>query len=457
MVQKRKSLRKENALFVAATVIYIFSVLYAIIVKRSYYADGVNFLETLINQRYHTFPLANDASVMRIGINLINQIPVIIALKIGITDIDILQILFSIPLFLCEIAGMAICLKIAGKEKRNMVLFPIASFAFFGILSEIFVINQVFTAVWFYWILFFFTIQDKKMESVLEYIIFSADLLIIPFSHETIIPVGFLLIGILITEVFIKKNRHNLICKGLILCDLVFAILYNLVYMNTHQAVSKSSYFLALFNLIDLKNILKSNLFITILGLFLVVIYIFKAIPKWIEVFFVTGGIIYIFINYICRNNNPVLEYSYRSLITIGTFGGIFLAYLWSILSESIVERVNIKNWYRLTAIVLMLQSVWQIGNSVNWSGYLKQFKKQISNNTGFIQDQLSGHPYAWGWTPPELSLLEAESWDEIKVIVLPHGSFITLDENGLWIPFSQVDKRVFNYDLLYQYSDQIP
>lgn len=458
MIQKIKNMFcRQNRIFIIAIAVYIVSIFYAIVVKRSYYADGADFLRTLINLRYHTVPLANDESVMRIGINFINQIPVIIALKVGVTNIDVLQFLFSLPLFIYELAGMVICLKISGRKNRNLVFFPIASFVFFGILSEIFAINQAFNAAWVYWILFFFIVREQEVNSRFEMVILVLDLLLLPFSHETVLPTGILLIMICIYEVLYRKNNFSVKIKGLVLCDLIFAVLFNLVYINTHQAVSKSSYFFVLFNSLNISNIVKSNLLITIIGLILGIIFTTKVIPRWMECFFVCGSISYIIINFLNENNSPVLEYSYRSFITIGTVGTIFLAYLWIILPQNMIRKIQIQSWYRLTAIVLILQSFWQIGNSFRWHRYLEQFDQQLFNNKGFIQDQLSQNAYAWDWTSPDLSLLEAESWDAIDTIVLPQSFYITLDENGLWIPFSQIDKQVFNFELLYQYIDQIP
>lgn len=449
---------KFRFLFICA-LIYLLHIVSAIICKRFYYADGAFFLARLINNQHSILPFSNDSSVLRISCNLLNQLPTIICLKLGITNINILNLAFGAPLFFNAIIGFSLCWNKCRKIENGtkLLLFPIAAYAFFCIPSDIFAINQAFTAYWIYFILYFHIIADNKklIDKLFLYVL----LVIASCSHESFLVVGPLLFAIVFLEYrrSCSKNKKTELCvSGM---GLFIGIGINIFYIHTHTAVTGSSYFSGLLAFFQDGNLFKSNILISVLGLALVILGMSKKMNHawiWFGTFVV--GIIYIIaVHYYQDIYSPFAEYMCRSLITIGIFGGILLAYAYYRLCDlSVVKKICIGNWWSVTVVVFMLQCIWQFGNTYAWNQYINELTTEIQTHRGIYETKTQDNAFSWVWIQPSISLLLSDNYN-IKCLIdaqeISYRSYV--EDNALWIPFMWVDPSVYEISELIKYEEQ--
>lgn len=286
--------KREKAFLLAVLAIYLAHICSAIITKRYYYADGAFSLADLLNNQNWTYPLSNDASVCRIGINVLNQLPVVLCMKLGIKNVAVLSAAFGIPLFFYNLLGLLLCWRKCRNrpDRYRLLLFPLAAYAFFCIPSDIFSINQTFTAFWLYFLLFFNIIlgNDSRIDWLLTLILLGCA----AFSHESYLIVSPLLLLALGLEVFLgdKKRRIEWAVEGL--CILA-GFVYQLWYMRTHAALTTGDYYGGLLNLLKDGNLLHTNVLISVVGLAVVILMLWKPFKKlWLWVLLGALGFLYI-------------------------------------------------------------------------------------------------------------------------------------------------------------------
>lgn len=451
MVRNNDIHKINKFLTLFAVSVYMAYIVSAIFVKRSYYADGTEFLLRLINQRESAlWPVANDYGVMRIGCNILNQSLAVLAIKLGVKNVIILQILYSIPLFLNKIIGIVVCYYLLDNEKSHYILFPIANYVLFDIVSEIFILNQSFTATWLYWILFFAIIHKKNIKSFSLKSAIAICIILLPFAHETTLMVAIILLVVIIVETIWGNNRSNLIMKSIIAIDAIGSIFYNYWFLQNHQAPTKDSYFKSLLTVLNPQNIFCSNFLITLVLGIAILIFIHKTIPKLLIYVLVCFNIVFPILIFALRKSSPFLEFQSRCLISLGVVGTMICCYIFCIFEGKLQLWINYNNITLILLIALLGQSIWQIGNNIGWFCYLNEFGEQLSDNKGYITDSVD-NKYAWAWTSPGLSLLEADSFDNIDTLILPRRQNyeVWLTDDEFWIPYSMIDKEVFDYSSL--------
>jgi len=451
--------RQLRFLLIIAAVIYLLHIGSAIICKRFYYADGGFTLADLINSQNNILPVSNDSSVLRISVNLLNQLPAIICLKLGISSITVLNFMFGAPLFFNAIIGLLLCWRKCRQIKngKTLILFPIAAYTFFCIPSDIFVINPAFTAYWIYFILFFYIITDNN--KLIDKLLLLFLLAVASCSHESILIVGPLLLGIISLEFMrthSKGKKIELFVSGM---GILVGVGINVFYMYTHRAPTMSAYFPSIVTALLDGNLFRSNVLISCFGLVMVVLGISKVLDRvwiWIGAFVV--GIIYVLaVHHYQSAYSPFSEYMCRALITVGMFGGIILAYAYyRLYGMPLVKRVCIKNWWRATAIVLILQCFWQFGNTYAWNQYLTEFKSEIQTHRGIFESSSQGNAFAWGWNQASISLLLSEDY-YIESLMVDQDVALRpyVEDDALWISFMWVNPSVYDISKLIEYEKQ--
>ncbi len=465
-VQLEKTIEKGETwngelrfLLISAALMYLLHICSAIIYKSFYYADGGFFLADLINNQNNILPISNDRSVLRISANLLNQWPAIICLKLGINNINILSFMFGAPLFFNAIIGLLLCWRKCRwiENGKTLILFPIAAYAFFCIPSDIFALNQAFTAYWIYFILFFTIITDNN--NPIDKLILIFLLVTAACAHESILIVGPLLLGVIFLEFIHTGNKGKKIELCISSIGILAGVGINILYMHTHTAVTSSYYFADLLTVLLDGNLCRYNILIVCFGLVLVILGISKVLDRawfWIGAF--VAGIIYILaVHHYQGIYSPREEYMCRALITVGMFGGIILSYAYYRLYDMpFVKKICIRNWWRATAVVLILQCVWQFGNTYAWNQYITEFKSELQAHSGIFEAAGQDNAFAWGWNQASLSLLLSEDYHIESLMNDRNDTYDSYVENdALWISFMWVNPSVYNVSELIEYEKQ--
>ena len=444
--------------FMIGMAFYIVSCLVAIYTNRFLYADGSLFFIQILNHSNSTWPFANDGQRMRLFINIFNQLPISILIKLGYTNINILRCVYGLSLFFQNIIGVLLVYRISKKSgKMNIFVFTLFTYTCFNIISEIFIINPAIFSFWIYCIVFLYATLDFE-KNWFDKTLLVLSMIIETMSHEAIIIFAPMIAGVSAFKIIEGKSIKGRLMNSLIFLVSIGQSIYG-IWWNKAYSTSEASggYLEVLKNVLNLKGVVYSNLFISVLGLCLVIIYFKKEIKKYtMFILFIGGSLAIIYMQYTGVTINPYREYTYRSLITCGEillFIIIFIENRFSIMANN---GFNLRSFIIITMLILSLQSVWQIGNSMYWNKYISQFEAGIiSSNEKEIEPKNIAFGsvesrFDWSWNQSVLSISLQKDYI-IKKIVKPRDllDYYVYNEEGLEVPFCRIDRNIFNYSEL--------
>jgi hypothetical protein len=466
-----------KSIFIISVSIYFIYIFTAIASSRFLYADGADFYVSIINNLNNFWPYFDDSQHIRLFVNLINQLPISLALICGIRRMDILRILFGAPLFINNLIGMVLCTWICYRAKKLwLAIFPISSYVLFGIISEIFIVNQAFLALWLYYIAFLYLVLEMKWK-IYDWILLLGVLVTSYRSHEGILVYGPLIIVYFIISLkkIINENRF----KILIVVSTIFEIVYAAWWQVVHPVKEATDNYLNLLKiLLNPKILITSNILFSIIGgILLLVVLIFgykfknlKSQAAYYKSLLLFGIISIIFGFFHIRGiaANPFNEYNYR---VFATFGGAFFMILCIAIDKLKLEsRVNIKLCFITIVLLLLIQSIWQIGNNYQWNILKNTVKQQVINNDKAIinpneinltNNALPSNKYQWSWTGPVFSIALHDSLSINSIIASyecnekPYFD-VNPKDREFNVPFVRICNNIYNLDGFFQkYIDQ--
>lgn len=159
----------------------------ALSTERALWLDGAYyFIRLLENQGF----VLGDGS--RSGADALVQIPVLLALRAGVTNLPVLKLLFSLPSFLLAPVSLGLCLWMAG-PRRDLMIYPLSTLAAGLMNTELLVIHESRTAVALFWPALFGLVDPLRRTSTLAI----GCLASLPFiaSYESAIVLGPVLIA----------------------------------------------------------------------------------------------------------------------------------------------------------------------------------------------------------------------------------------------------------------------
>ena len=166
----------------------------ALLTERVLWLDGAYYFTRLLETRGFVL---GDAS--RAGADALVEIPILAALHAGVTNLGLLKFLFGLPSFALLPLSLILCLWMAG-SRRDLVVYPLATFAAGLMNTELLVIHESRAAVALFWPVLFGIIDPLRRTSTL----FVSVLLSLPFiaSYESAICLG----PILIVAAFLRMR-----------------------------------------------------------------------------------------------------------------------------------------------------------------------------------------------------------------------------------------------------------
>jgi hypothetical protein len=154
--------------------------------ERALWLDGAYYFTRLLeNQGF----VLGDGS--RAGADVLVQIPIVVALRAGLTDLPWLKLLFALPPFLMAPLSLGACLWMAGPRK-DLLIYPLATLAAGLMNTELLVIHESRAAAALFWPALFGLVDPLKRTSTLA-VGFLAG---VPFiaSYESAVALGPILI-----------------------------------------------------------------------------------------------------------------------------------------------------------------------------------------------------------------------------------------------------------------------
>jgi hypothetical protein len=135
----------------------------ALVTERALFADGANFFVGMLRRSFD-WPFNDDGKHIRLLVNGLNQFPLALALKMRLTSLPALKLLFGAGLFFTPILAYVFCF-ILSRRASDFRPFLLALFSYVTccLPSEIFILNQALTAVALSWVVLHYILLDLKL------------------------------------------------------------------------------------------------------------------------------------------------------------------------------------------------------------------------------------------------------------------------------------------------------
>ncbi len=423
---------------------YLFSIGYAIITQRPFFADGAhNFLKILEIQSFIYTNIFARAHAMYVYY----FIPLILIKIFHVKNLDFLSYAFGFGLYLPQLVSLLICYFLTRKNNIHFMLFPVI--ALFGItmnlsfiiFHESHLINNIFWPILFYLILKEnFCWKDSALLLLLGVIFMR--------SYETAAILGTLLIILLVG--IIRQRWQGALVKTRMIWILMLVIFSASVIIATNSIISpdipanRASFIYSFHNLLRHWMALLSIGYIILISLCLfkpdfVRTSLYRYITVLLVAFTIFISLTPIFVPSLMR---PDLHYHARAFMT---YMLPFLSVVAYLVMRNIVTVPDFawrKVWV-LVAFLALSQITWHVFATSQWNGFRQIFKGELAAHNGFVRAEDTMlvkdnvgiqliRPLTWPWTNPTLSILWSKDQDVSTII-----SISSIDWPFDWQPFN--------------------
>lgn len=425
--------------------LYLFHLILAVLGSRGFYADGSNFFLGMLSSEYQ-WAFWDDPKHIRLGVNLLNQLPASLLIAMGVDTLSYLRFAFNFGLFFTPVLIYFLCALMSYRAKDwHVFVCAQISLVAFAMPSEMFVLNQAFTAAALCWLLLHYAILNISLRR-LDYVVIILIIAVLFRSHESMLLWGAALVfaslvGIARKDVW-KVGRDNL-HQYLIACGGLLHAMFVGWWQFSHPVGQQTESYLQLVKYAMPVEMWQGNTRITLLLVviltLLACIYIVRSrqivkksnLLLWGErlialcaVYVITYGFMLFMEPSLA---NPTREFQYRFLITFGTTGMmLFAACLRPISLDELFSKYK---YATLTVSFCFIGAiVWQMANSVHWSTFQRVAshtlgsaeKIVISPESVQLRLESAGlaylYRYRWSWTWPVFGLSLHNSKNVLRV-----------------------------------------
>lgn len=428
--------------------------------NRGFFADGAYFfIHALTKPEWLRY--ADDPALLRLLVNIINQLPLILLTNAGVTDPFWLRLSFNAPLFFNNALVLVGLWLISRKHQFHRVaIWATLSYVATVLPSDLFAVNQARLSQSFYWVLLFFVLTPRALSRI--ELAMAVSLGIICFrSHESI-----LFFGPLLSMASWLSLRHDPVNQGFKKLMMVLGLLW-MVFDIYWQTTRPTGYSTLVF--------VGSVLYWRVLDI------VFSSM------FFVwTSGLVLLWHWWRCRSGDqsfslslkavlalhflaclgvglvpainpdlswPTGEFAFRIFIP---FGGAFLfllaLYDWR---SGLLEQLNPNVCAIVFSSALIGLSVWQYLSTRQWVVFQNAVKEAVSSSVAPVvvwerafeklspDVQHTWKRYRWDWALPAMSLAVSDL-PQVNAVLSPEASgklfYFNTHERTLSIPFKTID-----------------
>lgn len=448
-------------IFSSILIVYIFSIVYAIITQKAFYADGAHFfINILKNQSFKLdYPSRQYA-------NYFTEFPVVLCIKLlHLRNVNVLSYVFGIGYFLPSIICLLICFYIVRNINIKYMLFPIMSLfgvtqnILFNITTQSIVITNVF------WPILFFVIFVKEYNLV-DFILLMLTALIFMRSYESASILGSIILIVLFIEIYQNWRTASIRTKlvWVLLTLMIMGSIVVAVMTIIRPNKNKDDFLRDIPTVLSHYQAMLSVIYILLISIYLLVKRFGESVYfKIISVILLLVTIYFCFLPVIRPElTRPILQFQARSF---HVYMIPFLCVIAYIVLKGII-RVSEPAWQKafiLCAFLVIGQLTWQILMTSQWNGFRQVFKEELLNNQGYVRfeetrlvnnkigNQLV-KDMTWGWTNPSLSILWSKNFDVKTIIANP--------PECRWEPFNprnieslpRIEKYGFSYEKYVKY-----
>ena len=376
------------------------------------FSDGAHVLMNILTTQSIFTPNEN-----RFLSNLLQQFLPFLLIKMGVTDIQVISLVFGLNLYLIPLLSVVISFSILEKEYKGLVLIPLSWLLFVNHNNYAFILSEAYVTTAIFWPLITYALFKRLRIGTLW--IFYLGVFCLAFTHE----LAFILISIILLGLLLNSwlTSGGLLIKGITVLFTIFCIAISwsnisAIYLDNvtdqiSQLASLKQYPLTAVAIIILIYLslakVRKSLAVGMLSVFgvMIVLVLIPLLNPY--------GILY-----------PILHWEQRILILLSTviLSGVFIG-----LRLAKKELHSSAFWSKVSLLTLVMTiSFYQMRMISVWNSYRSSFEMAMDNKVGLVdyhQTNLYRDPklnqFITPWTTNTTDLiLQSFKGNEIKALI---------------------------------------
>lgn len=399
-------------------------------IDKHFSADGSYYFSKILEKKDFT-----KVDWTRQNSDYLNQWMIVLGLKLGITNLNVLNFLFFAGIYSIYLFSFLISWFVLSSDKKYMMIFPIFSMIAVNLSSDYILVGESQVLALLTWPILFLLLKNKlsSLEQFGLWFLLISYIFIYPSAMFT----SLIFIGLIIKRYFkisnIKEKTNLVISLGISLLIMLFSF-YSIIFPRSLEN-SKSFYngiFLVLSN------------WPAVLAILFILIFLVGVFLKKRYLLYLSLGVLGIYLILIFVFNHGI---SALTSCSSRTLTATFLPVLMILGILFWFYEVKMSNLAYFSVVLFVLIAI--VGNiyySNDWKNYKQDFVKVLNSNTGFInleKTNISNNPYSWFWTNSVLSVL----WSHECV------NSIVLNKAGVFEPFDPHEKLILKEYVNYTHS----
>lgn len=414
------------------------SLVNAFYVDKHLSADGVHIFALILDSSDFTY-----ITWSRQFAHYIIEWPLVLATKLGVSNIPILLKAFALGIYLPYLISFGICIYALRHERKTLLLFVLASIVAVNLTSDYVLSGENQVMVNMSWPIVLLLLRRQALTWVDGFLLWILLALFSRLYETAIIPALIYSLICLVRLYYYRQKEQVIIISGaLLLCFLAFAItLYFAI--NPRDVSNKASFIRGVIAVLKNPEALSASSFMVIYTIGLLLkkrIIILSAISP-----LVIYVLVYLFAGY-----SVTADVSFASRTLSITFLPVLLVgaiLVWYFKSE--LDRTSIS----VFVVFVLTMVIGNVHNAKNWDDFRHQVIQVVETHQGYIpieETRLKDNPYRWPWNNTELGLVWSASC--VKAVLL--------NQPGLpWEPFNPhetlVLKNYLRYDEFFRSVDK--
>ncbi len=422
--------------FIILFFIISFALFNSFLIDKHFATDGVNYFRKILDSGDF---VRHDWS--RMYAIYLTQWPLVLAVKAGIKDVQLLSLFFALGIYLNYLISFLLCVYILRGDKYTLLLFPILSMIAINLPADYHLSGEFPVMVLYSWPVLFLILKKNRnwKNRILLWIL----LIVYSRLYQSSVLTSLIFAGIIVYQLY-KAYPHQKsfdVTVNLFLLIIVFGISFYFIIF-PYSIKNERGFFNGLKSIYENKEVVISLLFILFFytGLLLKknVIVLLSLLPVSY----------YLVLLFTAHHGNPaIISFQSRTLsvtlLPVLLIGCFFLSY-----RNYVLNRITYIVF--LTFVVIMVSG--NIRYSEDWKGFKKEFTEITQSNTGFIHIQetaLNKNKYQWPWTNSMLSIVWGRPCVKSIILNIPRLEKIPFDPRDKLIL-----KQYIRYDRYFLIAD---
>jgi hypothetical protein len=390
---------KSQLVFIAIFFIVSISLFIKFNVDKHLSQDGVNyFFRILENQDYAYVAWSRRFT------EYLTEWPLVLAVRSGVTDIELLIDIFSYGIYFPYLASFLLCLYVVRDEDKSLLWFPIAGYFGFNVLSDYDLIADHHAMAVMTWPILLMLLKTRPLIWT-EGVVLTILLVLYTRMYETAVLTAGLLVVVSVIRIFRYRKQRELVLMVTSILLLMVVMLIAVIYIvDPRSPANRGSFLDSIW--VNKRNweALATCSFIGIFSIGWIISDKWKKIKNLVFSFAIVPIIYYVFLRFTTDYAmTAYISFSSRTLSGIVLPGLILLAAI-VVYGKRTLNRVGIC----ASLIAFLVMTGFNLADLRYWTGVKQEFLAVLNSDARYISIDdtiLRNNHYRWSWNNPLLSL----------------------------------------------------